>query len=123
MDGKCWINADLRWLLLLGSNQNDEDDLAKQWELIRRCRNDREGDLANIRCLIQLCPNGHAVSLVRSLEHVHRLVGSYRFFIDSFLLSEVLALQKGSCLFKSLYHSFLPVVQQLKLADMGGLMQ
>jgi len=41
------------------------------------CLNDREGDLAHIPCLIRLCPNGHAVALVRSLEHVHRLVGFY----------------------------------------------
>ena len=34
-------------------------------------------DLTNTRCLIRLCPNGHEVALVRSLEHVHRLVGFY----------------------------------------------
>ena len=57
------------------TNQND---LAKKRLLIRQCPNDREGGLANIPCLIRLCPNGHEVALVRSLEHVHQLVGLYR---------------------------------------------
>src|SRR5713226_10437648 len=66
-----------KWHHRRGSNRNDVDDLAKQRDLIRLCLNDREGDLAHIPCLIRLCPNGHAVALVRSLEHVHRLVGFY----------------------------------------------
>src|SRR5260370_36326362 len=67
-----------KWHHRRGSNRNDVDDLAKQRDLIRLCLNDREGDLAHIPCLIRLCPNGHAVALVRSLEHVHRLVGFYQ---------------------------------------------
>ncbi len=45
--------------------------------LILWSRNDREGDLAYIPCLIRLCPNGHEVALASLLEHVHRLVGFY----------------------------------------------
>src|SRR5216683_6444074 len=75
-----------KWHHRRGSNRNDVDDLAKQRDLIRLCLNDREGDLAHIPCLIRLCPNGHAVALVRSLEHVHRLVGFYRALTLSYLL-------------------------------------
>jgi hypothetical protein len=67
----------IKSLLLLGSNPSDQDDLAKELEPILLSPNDREGDLANIPSLIRLCPNDHAVVLARSLEHVHRLVGSY----------------------------------------------
>ena len=74
VSAKCYA---IKWYLRRGSHRNDVVDLAKQRDLIRLCLNDREGDLANIPCLIRLCPNGHAVALVRSLEHVHRLVGVY----------------------------------------------
>src|SRR6266478_3884721 len=72
VSAKCYAT---KWHHRCGSNRNDVDDRAKQRDLIRLCLNDREGDLANVPCLIRLCPNGHAVALVRSLEHVHRLVG------------------------------------------------
>src|SRR5258708_39269027 len=75
VSAKCYAT---KWHHRCGSNRNDVDDRAKQRDLIRLCLNDREGDLANIPCLIRLCPNGHAVALVRSLEHVHRLVGFYQ---------------------------------------------
>src|SRR5713101_2533868 len=75
VSAKCYAT---KWHHRRGSNRNDVDDLAKQRDLIRLCLNDREGDLAHIPCLIRLCPNGHAVALVRSLEHVHRLVGFYQ---------------------------------------------
>src|SRR5258708_5349056 len=86
VSAKCYAT---KWYLRRGSNRNDVDDRAKQRDLIRLCLNDREGDLAHIRCLIRLCPNGHAVALVRSLEHVHRLMGSYHntLFLDYFIES------------------------------------
>ena len=54
--GNCYCR---KWLLLLGSNPSDQDGLAKRLEPILLSLNDR------------------AVGLVRSLEHVHRLVEVY----------------------------------------------
>src|SRR5271157_547084 len=67
---------------LLGLNPNACGDVLKQLSLVRDSQNDREGDLANILCLIQLYPNDREVALVRSLEHVHRLVGSYQTLVQ-----------------------------------------
>lgn len=62
--GKC---LPTRWLQLLGFNPNDEDDQGADQVLILLYPNDREGALANIRGLIPICRNDHAVALVRSL--------------------------------------------------------
>ncbi len=51
-----------------------QDDLERKPSQVLQYPNDREGALANIPCLIRLCPNGHEGALVSSLEHVHRLV-------------------------------------------------
>jgi len=58
-------------------NPNACGGVAKHLSLIRRSQNDREVALANILYQIQIGPNGREVALVRSLEHVHRLVGLY----------------------------------------------
>src|SRR5207248_6719799 len=79
MSGRCENCSCIKSLLRLGSSPSDEDDLAKELERRLRSPNDHEGVLANILCLIRLCPNDHEGVLVRSLEHVHRLVGFYRF--------------------------------------------
>jgi hypothetical protein len=75
LSGNCYC---IKSLLLLGSNLSDQDDLAKRLEPILLSPSDREGALANILYLIQLCPNDHAAVLARSLEHFHRLVEVYR---------------------------------------------
>ena len=67
----------IRSLPLLGLNPNACGDMAKQLALSSCSLNDREGVLANILYLIQIGPNDREVALVRSLEHVHRLVGFY----------------------------------------------
>ncbi len=64
----------IRSLLLHGSNPSEQDGVAQVPSLTYPFRNDREDDHANILCLIRLCPNAHEVVLVRSPEHVHRLV-------------------------------------------------
>ena len=61
----------------LGLNPNACGDVAKHLSLIRCSQNDRAGALANILYRIQIGPNGREDALVRSLEHVHRLVGLY----------------------------------------------
>ena len=63
---------------MLGLNPKDQDDRAKQLEQVLHFLNDHEGALAHIPYLIRLCPNVHEGALVRSLEHVHRLVGFYQ---------------------------------------------
>src|SRR2546427_9615115 len=75
VSGNCFS---IRSLPLLGLHPNACDDVAKQLSLNRRCQNDREGALANILYPIQIGPNDREGALVRSLEHVHRLVGLYR---------------------------------------------
>jgi hypothetical protein len=54
-------------LRLLGLHLGGEDDQACGQGLSLLSPNDREGDLANILYRIRLCPNDHAVALVRSL--------------------------------------------------------
>ena len=62
---------------MLGLNLKDQDALAKQREQVLHFLNGHEVALANIPYLIHLCPNGHEVALVRSLEPFHRLVWLY----------------------------------------------
>ena len=63
---------------MLGLNPKDQDDLAKQLELVLPFLNDHEGDLANIPSLIPRCLNDHEGALERLLEPFHRLVWLYR---------------------------------------------
>src|SRR5260370_29099525 len=79
ISGLPWNCSVIRSLLLHGSNPSAQDGVAQVPSLTFPFRNDREVDHAYILCLIRLCPNDHEVVLVRSLEHVHRLVESYRF--------------------------------------------
>src|SRR6266566_3524278 len=67
----------IRSLLLPGSSQSKRDADAKELPVTLLSQNDREGGLANIRCLTLLCPNDREAALASSLEHVHRLVGLY----------------------------------------------
>ena len=80
VSGNCFS---IRLLPLLGLNPHACGNVAKHLSLIRRFQNDREGVLANILYPIQIGPNGREDALLRSLEHIHRLVGSYQFFEEA----------------------------------------
>ncbi len=69
----------IRSLLLLGFHPSVCGDLAKPLCLIRRSQNDREAVLASILYPIRRSQNDREAVLRRSLEHVHRLVGAYRY--------------------------------------------